>query len=89
MVTFVSPGDKIHVGDSVTLTVLAIEGNLIRVGVESSEPGSPDPSVLIEGNAESDLNWWHLNSSVCRAYLEGQIVFSVQRYGRAAHGQED
>jgi hypothetical protein len=61
MVTSMSPGDKIHVGDSVTLTVLAIEGNLIRVGVESSEPGGPGPSVLIEGSPESDLNWWDLN----------------------------
>jgi hypothetical protein len=61
MVTSLSPGDKIHVGDSVTLTFLAVEGNLIRVGVESSEPGGPDPSVLIEGSAESDLTWWELN----------------------------
>jgi hypothetical protein len=61
MVTSLSPGDKIHVGDTVTLTLLAIEGNLIRVGVESSEAGGLGLSVLIEGSAESDLNWWDLN----------------------------
>jgi hypothetical protein len=61
MVTSLSPGDKIHVGDSVTLTLLAIEGNLIRFRVESSEPDSHCASVLIEGSAESDLRWWELN----------------------------
>jgi hypothetical protein len=63
MVTSLSPGDTIHVGDSVTLTLLAIEGNLIRLGVESSEPGVHGPGVLIKGNGESDLEWWELNSA--------------------------
>jgi hypothetical protein len=61
MVTSLSPGDKIQIGDSVTLTVLAIEGNLIRLGVEHSEPGGLDPSILIEGRAASNLHWWELN----------------------------
>jgi hypothetical protein len=61
MVTILSTGDKIQVGDSVTLTFLAIEGNLIHFGVESSEPGCHGLSVLNEGSAESDLNWWELN----------------------------
>jgi hypothetical protein len=61
MVTIMSTGDTIHVGDSVTLAILAIEGNLIRGGVESSEPGSPGLSVLIEGKAKSDLHWWEWN----------------------------
>ena len=61
MVTSLSKGDKIHVGDSVTLTVLAIEGDLIRFGVQSSKAGGRSPSVLIEGRNESDLNWWELN----------------------------
>jgi hypothetical protein len=39
MVTTLSVGDEIHVGDSVTLTLLAVEGNLIHFGVESSESG--------------------------------------------------
>jgi sRNA-binding carbon storage regulator CsrA len=39
MVTSLSTGDKIHIGDSLTLTILAIEGDLIRFGVESSGPG--------------------------------------------------
>jgi hypothetical protein len=61
MVTSLSTGDKIHVGDSVTLTLLAIEGNLVRFGVESSKADGPGPRVRIEGSAESDLNWWELN----------------------------
>ena len=61
MVTSLSTGDKTHVGDSVTLTLLAIEGDLIRFGVESSESDGHGPSALIEGSAESDLNWWELN----------------------------
>jgi hypothetical protein len=37
-----APGDTIRIGDGVTLTVLAIEGDLIRLGLESPErvPGA-------------------------------------------------
>ncbi len=61
MVTSLSPGDKIHVGDLITLTLLAVEGDLVRFGLEPSEPGDAGPEVLIEGRKESDLNWWELN----------------------------
>jgi hypothetical protein len=61
MVTTLSTGDKIYIGGSVTLTLLAIEDNLIHFGVESSEPGGQGPSALIDGSAKSDLNWWELN----------------------------
>jgi hypothetical protein len=61
MVTSLSAGDKIHVGDSVTLTFLAIEGDLIRLDVETSEPRGHGPSVLIEESAGSNLKWWELN----------------------------
>ena len=61
MVTSLSTGDKIHVGDSVTLTLLAIEGDLIRFGVETSDPSGAGLNVLTEGSAESDLRWWELN----------------------------
>ena len=61
MVTSLSKGDKIHVGDSVTLTILAIEGDLIRFGVESSETTGSGPSILIDGRNKSDLNWWEQN----------------------------
>jgi hypothetical protein len=56
MVTTLSVGDKIHAGDSVTLTLLAVEGDLIRFGVESSESGGPVSSVLIEVRNEPDLD---------------------------------
>jgi hypothetical protein len=61
MVTSLSVGEEVHIGDSVTLTVLAIEGDLIRLGVESREPGGQGLGALIEGGAESDLNGWELN----------------------------
>jgi hypothetical protein len=61
MVTSLSTGDKVYIGDTVTLTLLAIEGDLIRFGVESSEAGGHGPGVLFEGSVESDLNWWELN----------------------------
>jgi hypothetical protein len=61
MVTSLSPGDTIQVGDSVTLTLLAVEGDLIRLGVESSASGGPGPNVLLEGQHETAFNWWELN----------------------------
>ena len=64
MVTSLFTGDKIQVGDSVTLTLLGIEGELVRFEVESSRFGDHGPNVLIEGSAESDLDSWQLNSRV-------------------------
>ncbi len=61
MVTSLSTGDTIQVGDSVTLTVLAIEGDFIRFGIESAEPGGHGPTVLIAESAESNPPWWDLN----------------------------
>jgi hypothetical protein len=61
MVTTLSEGDRIHVGDSVTLTLLGVEGDLIHFGIESSGADGHTPSVLIEGRKESGLNWWELN----------------------------
>ena len=61
MVTTLAEGDKIHVGDSVTLTLLGVDGDLIRFGIESSEAGGHSTGVLIEGRSETDLNWWELN----------------------------
>jgi hypothetical protein len=61
MVTSLCEGDKIHIGDSVTLTLLAVEGDQIRFGVETSGAAGPGTSVLIEGRKESGLNWWELN----------------------------
>jgi hypothetical protein len=48
MVTTLSEGDTIHFGESATLTLLAIEGDLIRFGVESSRSAGRSPGVLIE-----------------------------------------
>jgi hypothetical protein len=43
-----SPGDVIRFGDGVTLTVLAVEDDLIRFGLESSE-GCPGAGTDCEG----------------------------------------
>jgi Global regulator protein family len=59
MLTNLSTGDKIHIGDSITLTILAIEGDLVRFKIESSEPDSPP--FHCEGNAASDCSWWRSN----------------------------
>ena len=41
MVYDLSPGDVIHIGDAVTLTIVAVEGNLIRFGLESPDGECP------------------------------------------------
>jgi hypothetical protein len=61
MVTTLSEGDTILFGEFATLTLLAIEGDLIRFGVEPSRPGGHSPGVLIEGRIESDLTWGDTN----------------------------
>jgi hypothetical protein len=79
MVTSLPLGDTIQIGDFVTLIVLAIEGNLIRFGVEPSEQGGIDPSVLLEGRAESNLHWWELLS-------DSETSRSLPQNGRAGNG---
>ena len=41
MVSDRSPGDVLHIGDAVTLTVVAVEGDLIRFGLESPDGECP------------------------------------------------
>jgi hypothetical protein len=36
-----TPGNVIHIGDAVTLTIVAVEGNLIRFGLESPDGECP------------------------------------------------
>ena len=61
MVTTLAPGDKIRIGDSALLIILAIEGNVVHVEIASSESGDRCPNVHIEGRAEADLRWWEWN----------------------------
>jgi Global regulator protein family len=44
-----SAGDRLHIGESVTLTVLAVEGGLIHFGLES-----PEPVLLHAGLRDTD-----------------------------------
>ena len=60
MVYDVSPGDVLHIGDAVTLTIVAVEGNLIRFGLESPDGECPD--VGPDGQqADPKQGWWERN----------------------------
>jgi hypothetical protein len=61
MVTNLSTGDKIHVGESVTLTLLTIVSNVVFFGIESHESDGHGANVLIEGAPEAALHWWELD----------------------------
>ncbi len=60
-----SPGDLLHIGDALTLTVLAVEGNLIRFGLATSEgAGLEACHVNIDGviaYLKHGRNRWELN----------------------------
>jgi hypothetical protein len=65
MIFDLSPGDAIHVGDAVTLTVLAMEGDVIRFGLEAPEGASPGAGAVGKDVKAADLkgrrNGWELN----------------------------
>jgi hypothetical protein len=60
MVYDLSPGDALHIGDALTLTVVAVEGDLIRFGLEAPEGASPDAGPDCRG-ADPTQGWWGLN----------------------------
>ena len=60
MVYDLSAGDVLHIGDAVTLTVLDIEGELIRFGLESSEAKRPDAGSACQHDNPTH-GWWELN----------------------------
>jgi sRNA-binding carbon storage regulator CsrA len=65
MIFNLSPGDVIHIGYAVTLTVLAVEGDLIRIGLETPERKSSGAGEIGKGCDEADLkqrlNVWQWN----------------------------
>jgi hypothetical protein len=57
-----SPGDAVHFGNAVSLTVLAIEGDLIHFKVESPERDYARPGIEYkESNLSPQREWWNLN----------------------------
>jgi hypothetical protein len=62
MVFDLSPGEVVRIGDVVTLTVLAVEDDLIRFRLESPEGECPGAGTDCE---EPDLkpkhSWWKRN----------------------------
>ncbi len=65
MIFDLSAGEVIHIGEAVTLTVLAIEGDLIRFGLETPEGASPGAGEVGKDSEEADLkrkrNGWEWN----------------------------
>jgi hypothetical protein len=55
MIFKLSPGEVIHIGAAVTLTVLAVEGELVRFGLETPERESPVADYTGKGCDEADL----------------------------------
>jgi hypothetical protein len=55
-----SPGDVIHIGGAVTLTVVAVEGNLIRFGLVTPERARPDASPDCQ-RSDPEQGCWALN----------------------------
>lgn len=55
MVFDLSPGEVIHIGAAVTLTVLAVEGDLVRFGLETPEGENPGADDTGQGCDEGDL----------------------------------
>ncbi len=55
MVFDLSPGDVVRFGDGVSLTVLAVEGDLIRFGLQTREEESPGAGDTGKGCGEADL----------------------------------
>ena len=65
MVYDLSPGDVVHIGNAVALTVLAVEGDLIRFGLEMPEGATPHTGDVGKDGEGSDHRhrWsvWELN----------------------------
>ena len=60
MVYDLSPGDVVRIGNAVALTVLAVEGDLIRFGLETPDGTSPDEGSDCQ-QADPNQGWWELN----------------------------
>jgi hypothetical protein len=60
MVYDLSPGDVIRFGDGVTLTVLAVEVDMIHFGLESREGDCPDAGPDCQDDGPKH-GWWERN----------------------------
>jgi hypothetical protein len=56
-----SPGDVMHIGETVTLNVVAVEGNLIHFGLESTDGECPDTGLGDRQQHDPKQVWWELN----------------------------
>ena len=56
------PGEKLLIGDQITITIVEVQGNRIRIGIEAPD----DVRVL-----RSELTEWHEPVSVGQPVLAG------------------
>jgi hypothetical protein len=65
MIFNLSSGEVIHIGATITLTVLAVEGDLVHFGLETMEEETLGADDTYKGYAEADLkprwNRWELS----------------------------
>ena len=65
MIFNLSVGEVLHIGDIVTLNVLAVEGDLIYLGLEMAEAVRSTAGHASKDNngasCEQRRNWWELN----------------------------
>jgi hypothetical protein len=60
MVYDLFPGDVIHIGTALKLTIVAVEDNLVRLGLEAPEGENAD-AVGICLKAHAEKGSWTLN----------------------------
>jgi len=67
-----------YIGGAVTLTVMAVEGNLIRFGLES--PYGERPDARPDGQqADLKQGWWEINYT----FAEGEPIWCYDEcFGR-------
>jgi hypothetical protein len=65
MIFNLTSGEVIHIGATVTLTVLTVEGDLVHFGLKTLEGESPGAEDIDKGYAEANLkqrrNRWELS----------------------------
>jgi hypothetical protein len=57
MVYDVAPGDVIRIGDGVRLTIVAVEGNLVRFGIESPDTKCSDAGPHRQQAQPKQASW--------------------------------
>jgi carbon storage regulator len=70
------PGEKVTIGNAITLTVLDVSGNKVRVGIEA-----PDHIRILR----AELGGWQHDSMVRNEHLDPDLEASPQPVQIAGH----